>query len=122
MANPVKLYKPEASAVVLAVLAPVRFTVAPEPPAPLIVPLTVYVPAAPANERPSAWPLLMVAVWFAGEKVAPLAVGVTVYVPLASPLKEKLPELSAVTVLFAAPLRVIVAPAAPVPERVPATV
>ncbi len=106
----------------LAVLAPVRFTVAPEPPAPLIVPLTVNVPTAPVNERPSAWPLLMVAGWLAGEKVAPLAVGVTVYVPFARPSKEKLPKLSAVTVALPAPLSFTVAPAAPVPERVPAMV
>jgi hypothetical protein len=42
-ANPVKVYTPEVFAVTVAVAAPVNRTVAPEPPAPLIVPLIVKV-------------------------------------------------------------------------------
>ena len=116
MVNPVKLYTPEVFAVTLAVLAPVRFTVAPDPPAPLMVPLNVNVVPVPVKARPSAWPLLMVTDWLAGENDAPLADGVTVYVPFANPLKEKLPELFVVTVALEPPLKVTVAPAAPVPD------
>src|SRR5437867_2881980 len=53
---------------------------------------------------------LMVTGWLAGVNVKPLLDGVTVYVPLANPAKAKFPELSAVVVPLAPPLRVSVVP------------
>jgi hypothetical protein len=77
LANPVKLYTPEAFAVVLAVLAPVRFTVAPEPPLPLIVPLNVKVCAADEKFAVALAPLIVTA-RLVGVIVKPDLVGVTV--------------------------------------------
>ena len=76
-------------AVVVAEAAPLRATVAPLPPLPLIVPeienvcgIAVAVKAGTVTLAP-----LTVAFWLAGLKVKPLWLGVTVYEPLASPVK-----------------------------------
>jgi hypothetical protein len=84
-ARPVKVYPPEASAVTVAVAAPVNATVAPGPPAPLIVPEIVKVPVVLKFAVPFA-PLTVTA-WFAGVNVKPVLVGVTVYEPFAMPEK-----------------------------------
>ena len=77
MANPVKLYTPEVFAVTLAVFAPVRFTVAPDPPVPLIVPLNVKVCAAEEKFAVALAPLIVTA-WLVGVITKPDVVGVTV--------------------------------------------
>ncbi len=56
-----KLYTPEVFAVTLAVLAPVRFTVAPDPPAPLMVPLNVNVCATEEKFAVALAPLIVTA-------------------------------------------------------------
>jgi hypothetical protein len=63
-------------AVTLAVFAPVRFTVAPEPPAPLIVPLNVNV-CAEVKFAVALAPLIVTA-WLVGVITKPTFVGVTV--------------------------------------------
>jgi hypothetical protein len=73
----VKLYTPEAFAVTLAVLAPVRFTVAPDPPAPLMVPLNVNVCAAEEKFAVALAPLIVTA-RLVGVMGKPDFVGVTV--------------------------------------------
>jgi hypothetical protein len=64
----------------------------------------------------------MVADWLVGAKVNPLWLGVTAYAPLANPLKVKTPDVFAVAVWLAAPLRVNVVPDPPVPPTVPVIV
>ena len=71
-----KLYTPEVFAVVLAVFAPVRFTVAPEPPLPLMVPLSVKV-CAEVKFAVALAPLIVTA-RFTGVIAKPDFVGVTV--------------------------------------------
>ena len=53
---------------------------------------------------------LIVTLVLVGLNVKPACVGVTVYVPSAKPLNVKLPEVLALVVAFAAPLKVTVAP------------
>jgi hypothetical protein len=48
---------------------------------------------------------------FVGVNVYLVMLGVTIYAPLGNPVKVKLPLLSVIAVLLAAPLRVIVTPA-----------
>ena len=71
-----KLYTPEVFAVVLAVFAPVRFTVATEPPLPLMVPLSVKV-CAEVKFAVALAPLIVTA-RFTGVIAKPDFVGVTV--------------------------------------------
>jgi hypothetical protein len=76
LVNPVKLYTPEVFAVTLAVFAPVRFTVAPEPPVPLMVPPNVKV--CVEEKFAVALAPLIVTAWLVGVIRKPDFVGVTV--------------------------------------------
>ena len=76
---------PEASAVTVALAAPVRFTVAPLPP--VIVPEMLQVIAVAVKFAAVTLALLTVTGRLAGLSVKPLLVGVTVYEPLAKPVK-----------------------------------
>jgi hypothetical protein len=109
---------PEASAIVVAAAAPLSVTVDPDPPVTgLIVPemLNVEFVAVAVNVTPDVtFALLIVTFRLAGLNVYPACVGVTVKLPLTKPVNEKFPEASAVTVAFAAPLSVTVAPLPPV--------
>ena len=104
----------------MAVAVPVKLTVAPDPPAPLIVPLMVKTCAELKFAVPFA-PLIVTA-WLAGVTINPVLLGVTVYEPLATPLKVYAPEELAVVVAPAVPLRLTVAPLPPVPLIVPVIV
>lgn len=101
----------------MAVVAPVKLTVAPDPPAPLIVPLMVKVCAELKFAVPFA--PLMVTAWLAGVMMKPFLPAVTVYEPLAKALKVYAPEEFAVVVAPAVPLRITVAPLPPAPLIVP---
>ena len=72
-------------AVVVALAAPLRVTVAPLPPGPLMVPEMVYVTVL---KFAVALALLTVTAVLAGVKAKPVLLGVAVYEPLVSPLKE----------------------------------
>ena len=67
LAKPENVYVPDALAVVVAVPAPVRVTVAAFPPAPLMVPEMEYVTVA--KFTPVTFAPLTVALWLAGAKV-----------------------------------------------------
>ena len=68
---------PELSAMVVAGADPVRMTVAPGPPAPLIVPEMLYVSTADVKSAVAPFPL-RVSAWLGGEKTYPAWLGVTV--------------------------------------------
>jgi hypothetical protein len=104
----------------VAVAAPVKLTVAPDPPAPLIVPLMVKT-CAELKFAVLFAPLIVTA-WLAGVIINPVLLGVTVYEPLAKPLKVYAPEKFVVVVAVAAPVSLTVAPEAPVPLMVPVMV
>ena len=72
-------------AVTVAVAAPVSLTVAPDPPAPLMVPVIVKVCTAEVKLAVALAPLTVI-VWLAGVKVKPVFVGVTVYEPFVTPV------------------------------------
>jgi hypothetical protein len=117
LTSPENEYVPVELAVVVAVAAPLRATVAALPPAPLIVPEIVYVTVA--KFTPVRLALLTVAPRLAGVKVKPDLLGVTVYAPLASPENVKVPVELAVVVADPAPLSVTVAALPPRPLIVP---
>ena len=62
---------------VVAVEAPVRLTVAPAPPGPLMVPLMAYVSSAEAKFA-TALPPLTVTAWLAGVNTYPVLVAATI--------------------------------------------
>jgi len=107
---------PELLAVVLALAGPLNVSVDPLPPAVgLIVPEMLKVWKAVAVKfSPVTLAPLRVMLWTMGLNVKPVRLGVTAYVPFANPLKVKLPELLAVVVALAAPLKVTVVPLPPV--------
>ena len=70
----------------MAVAAPVNFTVAPDPPPPLIVPLIVKVCATELKFAIAFAPFTVTA-WLAGVKMNAVLVGVTVYEPFGMPVK-----------------------------------
>jgi hypothetical protein len=76
----VNVYTPDVLAVTVAVDVPVNFTVAPLPPAPLIVPVIVNVCAAELKFA-VAFPPFTVTAWLVGVKTKPVLDGVTVYEP-----------------------------------------
>jgi hypothetical protein len=77
VANPENVYTPEAFAVVVAVAAPVSFTVAALPPGPLIVPVMLNL--CTELKLTVKLDVLMVTLWLAGVKTKPPALlGVTV--------------------------------------------
>ncbi len=79
MTSPVKLYAPDELAVMVAVAAPPKVTVAPFPPVPLITPEIVNVVAAAELKFTAVTlPPLTVTFWLVGVKVKPVFVGVTV--------------------------------------------
>jgi hypothetical protein len=112
----VKEKTPDVFAVTVAVAAPVNFTVAPDPPDPLIVPVTVKV-CVELKLAVLLAPLIVTA-WLVGVKTKLALVGVTVYEPFGT---EKLytPDAFAVVVTIVAPVNVTVAPDPPVPLIVP---
>ena len=83
--TPVNVYTPEEFAVTVAVAVPVNFTVAPDPPAPLIVPVIVKVCTAELKFAVAFAPFTVTA-WLVGVKVKPVFVGVTVYEPFVTPV------------------------------------
>ena len=76
---------PLPSAVAVMLEAPLRFTVAPAPPTPLIVPEMLYVATVAPKFTPVTLAELTVTTWLTGLKAKPLAEGVTVYEPFSSP-------------------------------------
>jgi len=90
LVSPVNVYAPELVAVVVAVAAPLRVTVAPLPPAAgLIVPEMLKVGPACAvavKFNPVTFAPEIVAFERPGLNVNPMWLGVTVYVPFASPV------------------------------------
>ena len=100
--------------------APVNWTVAPLPPAPLIVPLIVKFCAE--VKFAVAFAPFTVAGRFGGVNEKPLLIGVTVYEPFANPENVYPPEAFAVTVAVDVPIRLTVAPLPPVPLIVPVIV
>jgi hypothetical protein len=72
----VKVKTPDVFAVTVAVAAPVNFTVAPEPPDPLIVPVIVKVDVV--LKLAVLFAPLTVTAWLVGVKAKPALVGVTV--------------------------------------------
>ena len=84
--RPLKVYVPEALAVVVAPKVPFRVTAAPLPPAPLMVPLMVKVCAAELKFAVALAPLIATG-WLDGVMTNPEFVGVTVYNPLVRPEK-----------------------------------
>jgi hypothetical protein len=78
--NPVNVKDPELLAVTVALVAPLRVTVAPLPPAVgLIVPemLKVWLPGAAVKFTPTTFAPFTVAVWAVGLNVKPVRLGVT---------------------------------------------
>jgi hypothetical protein len=71
-------------AVTVAVAVPVNVTVAPDPPAPLIVPLIVKTGAE--LKFAVAFAPFTVTAWLVGVNVKPVFVGVTVYEPFGTPV------------------------------------
>lgn len=84
--RPLKVYAPEAFAVVVAPEVPFRVTVAPLPPVPLMVPLMVKVCAAELKFAVALAPLIVTG-WLDGVMAKPDFAGITVYDPLDRPEK-----------------------------------
>jgi hypothetical protein len=75
-ANPENVYPPKAFAVTVAVDVPLRLTVAPLPPVPLIVPLIMKVCAVELKFAVAFAPFNVMG-WFTGVKEKPFSAGVT---------------------------------------------